>query len=81
MVGILARLCLLGQAQVIDKLRCGLDAGYQQVVPRAGAGDVKKVALGVVDLFEISVICNRFYPFLQWNDLIVTGHYDNGSEL
>ena len=51
------------------------------MVPRAGAGDVKKVALGVVDLFEISVICNRFYPFLQWNDLIVTGHYDNGSEL
>ena len=39
------------------------------------------MALCVIDFFQIRVIRNRFNPFLQGNDLIITGHHDDCSEL
>jgi hypothetical protein len=58
-----------------------LDAGNQQMIPRAGAGDVEQVALGVIDLLQISVVTDRLDALLQGNDFVVAGHYDHGAEL
>jgi hypothetical protein len=46
--------------QIIQKLRCGRDAGDKQMIPRAGAGNVEQVAFGVVDLFQIGVVGHGF---------------------
>ena len=66
--------------QIIQEFRCRFDARHQQMIPCAGAGDVKQVPLRVVDLFEIRVVRDRFDPLLQRNDLIVTGHHHDGTE-
>ena len=39
-------------------------AAFEQMIARAGAGDVKQVPLGVVDFFEIRVVRDGFNPFL-----------------
>jgi len=42
--------------QVVQKLRCWLHAGYQQMIAGAGARHVKQVSLAVVDFFEIRIV-------------------------
>ena len=51
------------------------------MVARASARNVKQVPLGVVDLFEIGVVSNRFDPRLQRNDLVVACHHHHGAKL
>ena len=46
--------------QVVQKLGHGIDAGYQQAVSRPRAGDVKQMAFGVVDFFEVGVVGDVF---------------------
>ena len=46
--------------QIFEEFGCRLDAGYQQVIPGAGAGDVEQVALAVVDLFEVGILGDIF---------------------
>ena len=67
--------------QIIKELRCRIDACHKQVISCTGASDVKQVAFRVVDFFQIRVVGHRLDPFLQGNDLIITGHHDNGTEL
>ena len=59
--------------QVVEKLRCGSDAGYQEVIAGAGACDVKQVPLGVVDRFEISIVRDILYALLRRDNLVVAG--------
>ena len=51
--------------EIIEKLRRRLDARDQQMIARAGAGDVEQVALGVVDLLQIGVVADRLDALLQ----------------
>src|SRR6266540_5766369 len=37
--------------------------------------------LGVVDLLEIRLVCNRFDSLLQGDDLVIAGHHDDGPKL
>ena len=67
--------------QIIKELRGGFDARHEQVIPCAGAGDVQQVAFRVVDFFQIRVVGHRLDPFLQGNDLVITGHHSNSAEL
>ena len=39
-----------GVGEIVEKLGSGLGSRYEQVVTGAGAGDIEKMALGVVDL-------------------------------
>lgn len=55
---------LKSHAEIVQKFRRGLDAGHQQVIPRACAGHVEQVALGVVDFLQVRVVADRFDPFL-----------------
>ena len=59
----------------------GFDARHQQMIPRAGAGDVEQVALGVVDFLQIGVVADRLDALLQGDDLVVAGHHGHGAEL
>jgi hypothetical protein len=67
--------------QVVQKFGCWSDASYQEVIPRSGAGDVKKLPLCTVDFFEVGVIRDRFDPVLQRNNFIVAGHHNHGATL
>ena len=40
-----------------------------------------EVALGIINFFKIGVVRNCLDSFLQGDYLIITGHYDNGTEL
>ena len=57
--------------QIIQELRCRVDARHQQMIPRPGAGDIQQVAFRVIDLFQIRIVGHRFDPCLQGNDLII----------
>ena len=67
--------------EIVQELRRRLDARDQQVVARAGAGDVEQVPLGVVDLLQVGVVADGLDALLQRNDLVVAGHHDDGAEL
>ena len=67
--------------KVIQKLRCRIDTGHQQVITWAGAGNVEKVSFRIVNLFEIGVICDRLDPLLKRNDLVITGHNSDSAKL
>ena len=43
-------------SKVVQELRRWFDAGQEEVVPGTGAGDVEKMPLGVVDIFQVRVI-------------------------
>ena len=45
--------------QIIQKLRYRCDTGYEEMIPRPGAGDIEQVALGVIDFlsFAFSSLC------------------------
>lgn len=67
--------------QIIKKFRCRIDPRYEEMVSRPGAGNIEQVTLGVVDLFQIGVVGHRLDPCLQWNDFVIAGHHNHGSEL
>jgi len=67
--------------QVVEKLRRRVEAGDEQGVAGAGAGDIQQVAFGVVDLLEVGTVCHRLYPPLQRHHLIVARHDGEGPEL
>ncbi len=46
----------LSVIQIIQKLRGWLDAGDEKIVPSSGTGNIQKMPLSVVDLFEIGFI-------------------------
>lgn len=50
--------------QVLQKLRCRLDPGYQQVIACACTGDVEQVALGVVHFFQVCFVSDGLDAFL-----------------
>ena len=50
--------------QIIQEFRGRIDARYQQMIPCTSAGNVEQVAFGVVDLFEVRVVRDRFDPLL-----------------
>lgn len=46
----------------------------------SGAGDIEKMPLGIINFLQISIIRDGFYSLLEWNDFVITGHYDHGSK-
>ena len=38
-------------SKIVQELRCGFNAGHQEVVAGAGAGDIKQVSFRVIDIF------------------------------
>jgi hypothetical protein len=71
----------LGLLHVIQKFRGRVDARYQQMIPRASAGDVKEVTLGVMNLLRIGVVADGLDACLQRDYLVVAGHHYYSSEL
>src|ERR1700730_10043974 len=67
--------------EVVQKFGYRVDTGNQEMIPSAGAGNVKQMPLGVVDLLQIGVIADRFDALLQGNYFVVAGHYDHGPKL
>lgn len=63
------------------KLGRRLDARDQQVITGAGAGDVQRLALGVVDLLQVCVVAHGLNALLQWDDFIVARHRHHRAEL
>ena len=45
----------LSHPKIIQKLRSWIDAGDEQMIPGAGAGDVLQVAFGVVNFFQVTL--------------------------
>ena len=45
------------------------------MVAGTGAGDVKQMALGVVNVLKVGLIGDGLNPFLEWDDFIVASHY------
>ncbi len=77
------RICyaaLIALKKIVQKFRDRIDAGYQQMVPGARAGDVKQVALGVIDLLKVGIVGDALDPLLKGNDFILASHDDDGSE-
>jgi hypothetical protein len=68
-------------SQVREKLRCRGNAGNQKAIARAGAGDVKKMALRVVHLFKVGFVRNSLDPRLERQHVIVAGHDRHTAEL
>ena len=66
--------------EIIQKLGCRGNAGDEQVVPSTRAGNVKQVALGVVDLPEVRAVGDGFDSLLKRNHFIVTTHDCYGAE-
>src|SRR5690349_15659059 len=50
------------------------------MISRPGAGNVKKLPLGVVDLFEIGLVSDGFDALLRGYDLVVAGHHRDRTE-
>ena len=67
--------------KIVQELRRWFDSSHEEVVPGAGAGDVEKMPLGVVDIFQVRVIRDRLDPLLKRNHLIVAGHDSDGAKL
>ena len=38
-------------SKIVQELRCGFNAGHQEVVAGAGASDIKQVSFRVIDIF------------------------------
>jgi hypothetical protein len=51
------------------------------MISGTGASDVQKVTFGVIDFLKVSVVSNRFDAILKWDNLVITGHNDNGAKL
>ena len=51
------------------------------MVASTGAGDVKQVPFGVVDILKIGFVRDSLNSFLKRNHLVITGHYSDSPEL
>jgi hypothetical protein len=49
-------------AEIVEEFRRRFDAGDEEMVAGAGAGDVEEVAFGVVDLLEVGIVRDRLDP-------------------
>jgi hypothetical protein len=54
----------LTRSEVGQKLGCWLRTRDQQMVPGTSAGYIEKLALRVIDLFEVCIVAHRFNAFL-----------------
>jgi hypothetical protein len=70
---------LLRGPQIIKKFGCRFNARNQQMVSRAGAGNVQKMSFSIVDISQIRVITDSFDTLLQGNDFIIASHYCHGA--
>ena len=43
-------------SEIVEELRRGLDACDQQVISRAGTGDIAQMTLCVIDLLQIGIV-------------------------
>jgi len=50
------------------------------MISGAGAGNIEKLPFGVVDLFQIRVVCYSLNPLLQRNNFIVASHHSHGTK-
>ena len=50
------------------------------MIAGAGTGDVEQVALGIVNVLQVSLIGHTLYPFLKWNDLVIASHHRDCPE-
>ena len=67
--------------QILQKLRSRVGARHQQPIPGPSASYIKEIALGVVDLFNVSIVRDRLDAVLQWDHLVVAGHHNRCAEL
>jgi hypothetical protein len=51
------------------------------MIPRAGAGHVEQVALGIIYFLQIRIVADRLDALLQRNYLVVAGHHDHSPKL
>ena len=56
-------------------------AGHEQMVAGAGAGNVEQMALCTVNILKVGFVGNGLNPLLKRNNLVVTGHDADCSEL
>src|SRR2546422_10481907 len=66
--------------EIVEEFGGGFRAGNQEVVAGASASDVQKLALGVVDLFEVGFVGDGFDALLERDDFVVAGHHHVGTE-
>src|SRR5579871_2997892 len=67
--------------QVGKKLRRRGDAGDQQAIAGAGAGDIKHMALRVVDLFEVGLIGDGLDPLFKRQHTVIARHDSDAAKL
>jgi hypothetical protein len=67
--------------EVVQEFGHRLDTRNQQVIASASAGDIKQVALSVVDFPQIGIVADRLDALLLGNYFIITGHHSHGPEL
>ena len=66
--------------KIIEKLRGRIDAGDEEVIAGTGTGDVEEVALGVIDLCEVSVVGDALDTRLERDDFVVAGGDHHSAE-
>gem|GEM_PF-2380748 len=66
--------------QIIEELGYRINTRYQKILARTGAGDIKQVAFRVVNFFKICAVSDSLNSFLQGDNLIIAGHYNNSTE-
>src|ERR1017187_3088898 len=69
------------RSQIIQELRCRGGARHEQMVAGTGAGDVKQMTFGVVNVLKVGLVGDGLNPFLKWNHVIVTSHHCDCPEL
>jgi hypothetical protein len=62
------------------RIRTRGDAGHEQMITGAGAGDIEQVTLGVIHLPQIGVVTDRLNALLQWNYFVVAGHHYHATK-
>jgi hypothetical protein len=62
---------LVALRKIVEELRHGVDAGHQEMIPRARTGDVEQVALGVIYLLQIRIVSNGLDTLLQGNNFVM----------
>ena len=67
--------------QIIEELRCWLDARNEQMISRARAGDVQELALRLVHVLEVCVVRDGFDALLLRQHFVITGSDNHGAKL
>lgn len=53
-------------SQILQELRTRRNAGHKQPISRTGAGDIKQLPLGLIDIVEFAFVGGVLNPRLQW---------------